>query len=119
MSAWQQVQRERQARFWELIRRGRTNTAACEAVGVERHQGYRWREAAGGRIPPAPRVVSGRFLALEERLAIADLHLAGQGVQAIAAAVGRSPSTISRELPAPALARRLTSALTGASRAGR
>ena len=98
VSVWQQVQRERQARFWELIRQGMTNTAACEAVGVERHQGYRWRKAAGGRIPAAPRIVSGRFLSLEERLAIADLHLAGEGVRAIAAALGRSPSTISREL---------------------
>ncbi len=46
VSMWQQSQLERQARFWELIRQGRTNTAACEAVGVERRQGYRWRKAA-------------------------------------------------------------------------
>jgi IS30 family transposase len=98
MSAWQQVQRERQARFWALIRKGWTNTAACEAVGVERHQGYRWRKAAGGRIPASPRQASGRYLSLEERLAIADLHLAGQGVRDIAAALNRAPSTISREV---------------------
>lgn len=98
MSVWQQKQLERQARFWGLIRQGRTNTAACEAAGVERHQGYRWRKAAGGRIPAAPRVVSGRFLSLEERLAIADLHVAGKGVRDIASELGRSPSTISREL---------------------
>jgi IS30 family transposase len=52
---WQQMQRERQARFWELIGKGWTNTAACEAVGVQRRQGYRWRKAAGGRIPGPPR----------------------------------------------------------------
>ncbi len=98
MSRWQQNQLERQARFWEQIRQGKTNTAACEAVGVERRQGYRWRKAAGGRIPLAPRVVSGRFLSLEERLAIADLQRAGKGVRDIAAELGRSPSTISREL---------------------
>ena len=98
MSEWRQRQVERQARFWEQIRAGKTNTAACDAVGVERHQGYRWRKAAGGRIPAAPRVVSGRFLSLEERLAIADLHLAGQGVRAIARELRRSASTISREL---------------------
>jgi IS30 family transposase len=98
MSAWQQKQLERQARFWEQIRQGKTSTAACEAVGVERRQGYRWRKAAGGRIPLAPRVVSGRFLSLEERLAIADLQRAGKGVRGIAAELGRSPSTISREL---------------------
>ncbi len=119
MSAWQQVQRERQARFWELIRQGKTNTAACEAVGVERHQGYRWRKAAGGRIPSAPRVVSGRFLSLEERLAIAGLHLAGQGVRVIAAAVGRCPvDNQPRAGPATAPDRRPASALSVAGRAG-
>jgi len=35
---------------------------------------------------------------LEERLRIADLHLAGAGVRAIAAELGRSGSAISREL---------------------
>ena len=98
MSVWQQEQLERQARFWERIRQGKTNIAACEAVGVERRQGYRWRKAAGGRILLAPRVVSGRFLSLAERLAIVDLQRAGQGVRASAAGLGRSPSTISREL---------------------
>jgi len=106
---WQQNHLERQARFGAL-RQGKTNTAACEAVGVERHQGYRWRKAAGGRIPLAPRVVSGRSLSLEERLAIADLQRAGKGVRDIASELGRSPSTISRELtrqqPCAALARR-------------
>jgi len=35
---------------------------------------------------------------LDERLQIADLRLAGIGVRAIAIQLGRSPSTISREL---------------------
>jgi len=41
---------------------------------------------------------SGRYLGLDERLQIADLRLAGIGVRAIAIQLGRSPSTISREL---------------------
>lgn len=65
---------------------------------MERRQGYRWRKAAGGRIPGPPRPTSGRYLSLEERLAIADLHLEGKGVREIAAALNRAPSTISREL---------------------
>ena len=88
MSAWQQEQLQRQAPFWEWIRQGKTNTAACEAVEVERRQGSRWRKAAGGRIPLAPRVVSGRFLSLEERLLVADLRVAGNGVRAIAGELG-------------------------------
>jgi IS30 family transposase len=51
-------------------------------------------------------VVSARYLSLEERLQIADLHLAGASMRAIAARLGRAPSTISRELrrngPVPA-----------------
>lgn len=35
---------------------------------------------------------------MDERLRIADLHLAGEGVRAIATDLGRAPSTISREL---------------------
>jgi len=98
VSEWKQQQLERQARFWELIRKGVTNTAACEAVGVERHQGYRWRTATGGRIPAPPRPVSGRYLSLEERLRVADLRLGGSTVRAIAVELDRSPSTVSREL---------------------
>lgn len=89
---------ERRARYWELIRQGANQTAACKAVGVERRQGYRWRRATGGRIPEAPRVMSGRYLSLEERLQIADLRLAGVGVRAIAGQIGRAVSTVSREL---------------------
>jgi IS30 family transposase len=44
---------------------------------------------------PAP---SGRYLCLAEREEIAILHATGQGVRAIGRAIGRSPSTISREL---------------------
>jgi transposase, IS30 family len=98
VSEWKQRQLERQSRFWEQVRAGATFTAACEAAGVERHQGYRWRKAAGGRIPPVPRVGCGRYLSLPERLQIADLRLAGKGVREIALELGRAPSTISREL---------------------
>ena len=66
MSQWKHEQVQRQERFWEHVRRGLSWTTACEAVGVERRQGYRWRKAAGGRIPPGPRVVSARYLNLEK-----------------------------------------------------
>jgi len=92
---------QREQAFWNYVRNGSRWTAACEAVGVDRRQGYRWRKAAGGRIPTAPtapRAISGRYLSLEERLRIADAHLAGDGVRAIATTLGRAPSTISREL---------------------
>ena len=89
---------EKQARFWVLMARGSTLTAACDAVGVNRRTGRRWRQATGGRIPLPEAEKSGRYLCLEERLRIADLHINGAGVRAIAVEVGRSPATISREL---------------------
>ena len=89
---------DKQPRFWGLIAGGSTLSAACEAVGVHRATGRKWRQATGGRIPrkrPAP---SGRYLSLEERLQIADLYLGGAGVRAIAVEIGRSAATVSREL---------------------
>ena len=89
---------EKQARFWVLMTQGSTLTAACDAVGVNRRTGRRWRQATGGRIPLPEAERSGRYLSLEERLRIADLHVTGTGVRAIAVLVGRSAATISREL---------------------
>jgi hypothetical protein len=81
-----------------LMAQGSTLTAACDAVGVNRRTGHRWRQATGGRIPRAKPERSGRYLCLEERLRIADLHLAGRGVRAIARGIGRCATTVSREL---------------------
>ena len=89
---------DKQARFWVLMAGGSTLTAACEAVGVNRKSGCRWRQATGGRIPRKQPVSSGRFLSLDERLQIADLYLGGAGVRAIAVGIGRSAATVSREL---------------------
>lgn len=89
---------DKQAEFWVLMARGSTLIAACEAVGVDRRTGRHWRQATGGRIPRRKPPPSGRFLCLEDRLLIADLHLAGVGVRAIAVKLSRSASTVSREL---------------------
>ena len=44
------------------------------------------------------RELSGRYLSLDERLQIADLRIGGASIRSIAAELGRSPSTISREI---------------------
>ncbi|HUM00473.1 MAG TPA: IS30 family transposase [Mycobacterium sp.] len=44
------------------------------------------------------RVVSSRFLSVDERVTIADLDRAGHGVREIARRLSRSPATVSREL---------------------
>src|ERR1035438_6256178 len=84
---------DKQARFWVLMAGGSTLTAACEAVGVSRKSGCRWRQATGGRIPRKRPEPSGRYLSLEERLQIADLYLGGAGIRAIAVELDRSPAT--------------------------
>lgn len=89
---------EMQARFWVLMAQGSTLTSACDAVGVNRRTGRRWRQATGGRVPLPKPELSGRYLSLEERLQIADLHLTGAGIWVIAGQIGRSAATISREL---------------------
>lgn len=44
------------------------------------------------------RQISGRFLSQDDRVRIADVRHAGVSMREIAAAMGRKPSTISREL---------------------
>ncbi len=89
---------DKQAEFWVCLAGGSTLIAACEAVGVDRRTGRHWRQATGGRIPRKKSAPSGRFLSLDERLVIADLHVGGAGVRAIAIKLGGSASTVSREL---------------------
>ena len=52
--------------------------------------------AAGSR--PAEKPIDPRFLSMQERELIRDLSAAGTSLRAIAQAMGRAPSTISREL---------------------
>ena len=61
--------------FWALLAKGSTLIAACEAVGVDRRTGRRWRRATGGLVPRKRPEPSGRYLGLEERLRIGDLQL--------------------------------------------
>jgi IS30 family transposase len=93
-----------------LIGRGISNAEACRIVGVNRRTGTRWSHGrvvrgADGVVreygpvnAPAARPLSDRYLSAAERTAIADGVRAGEGIHGIAAAVGRSPSTVSREV---------------------
>ena len=96
--------------FGRLIARGVGSAEACRIVGVHPKTGKRWRRgrvmtsSSGARLQYAPvvdtrkQVISERFLSEDDRVVIADLRGAGFGVRAIAARLGRSPSTVSREL---------------------
>jgi IS30 family transposase len=105
---------EKREQFARLIGQGFGNTEACRIVGVGRRTGKRWRHGRtittrdGRKLHYAPVVAAGaggragqiseRYLSEQERVRIADLRQAGDGVRAIAVQTGRSPSTISREL---------------------
>jgi len=102
---------DKQERFVRLIEQGVSNSEACRMVGINRRTGTRWRfgrtiqDTAGQPVhcppvsaprPPKPR--HPRYLSATERITIADLNREGKTLQEIAAAIGRSTSTISREL---------------------
>jgi transposase, IS30 family len=96
--------------FARLVARGVGSAEACRIVGVHPKTGKRWRlgrtiTSCGGRRVHYPPVAgarkaegSPRYLSEDERVRIADLRRAGLGVRAIAGQLGRSASTISREL---------------------
>lgn len=86
--------------YWRLLATGIGTVEACKAVGIGRKTGYRWRAESGGLAPArvAETGRTGRFLSRLERQRIATLRRDGLGVRAIAALIGRAPSTVSREL---------------------
>jgi len=90
--------REVQRLFWLEIARGLVPAHAAELVGASQPVGQRWFRHAGGMPPFALTPLSGRFLSFAEREEIALLKAQGEGVRAIARAIGRDPSTVSREL---------------------
>jgi IS30 family transposase len=91
--------REHRQRFWAAIARGVSSVDAAAEAGVSAVVGVRWFREAGGMPPSAIRVsVSGRYLSFVEREEIAVLRARGCGVREMARQLGRSPSTISREL---------------------
>ncbi len=91
-------QREQRQRFWIEIAKGTSSEDAAVAVGVASAVGCRWFRDAGGMRPISLIPLSGRYLSLAEREEIAILKAGGCGVREIARQLGRSPSTISREL---------------------
>ncbi|HWO59211.1 MAG TPA: IS30 family transposase [Umezawaea sp.] len=95
--------------YLALMAQGIGNSAACRAVGINRRTGARWRygRTITNRVgqpltyPPIltpARPVSARFLSEDERIAIGDGLIASHSIRAIAAQLGRSPSTIGREI---------------------
>lgn len=102
---------EKQQRFVRLIAQGVSNAEACRRVGINRRTGTRWRfgrtvcNTAGEVVqyppvcvPTRPKPRHRRYLSLVERTMMCDLRREKKTLREIAQAIGRSPSTVSREL---------------------
>ena len=92
------LSREVERRFWVGIAAGQSSEVAAAACGASFAVGARWFRQAGGMPPIGLLSLSGRYLSFAEREEIALLRVQGLGVRALARRLGRSPSTISREL---------------------
>ncbi|MFJ3217408.1 helix-turn-helix domain-containing protein [Kitasatospora sp. NPDC086801] len=113
--------REREA-YFQLMRQGCSSAEACRVVGINLRTGKRWRN--GWHSPPdgrkpvlpihvaAPASGQSRYLREEARIHIADRLRENASIRTIAAELGRSPSTINREIRRNGMPLRGTS-LTG------
>ena len=84
--------------FWRLIASGLPTEEVAAIVGVSRTCARNWFADSGGMSPISLEEPSGRYLCLREREDVAHFRAAGEGVRAIARRIGRSPSTVCREL---------------------
>ncbi|MEE1721451.1 IS30 family transposase [Streptomyces sp. JV186] len=98
--------REREE-YFRLMDQGVSSREACRIVGVNRMTGKRWRNgrratgAKKGALPvrrPGGQDGPSRFLREADRIHIADRLREKASIRTIAAELGRSPSTISREV---------------------
>jgi IS30 family transposase len=90
------------AAFLALVAGGVGTLEASRSVGVDPRTGRRWLHGRSDRVGaaglPAVPAASARFLTVGERVVIADLVLAKVSLRSIAAGLGRSVSTVSREI---------------------
>jgi transposase, IS30 family len=100
------LSRER-TEYSRLVQQGYSNKEACRLVGIDERTGRKWRNGRSAdrrqkAAPPINAVVPppgpSRYLREADRIYIADRLREKATVRAIAAELGRSPSTISREI---------------------
>jgi transposase, IS30 family len=92
------VPRSVQAGFWDGVRAGVGVAEAAAGAGVSSSQAWRLVARVGGVKGNGPRPVSGRFLSVAEREEIAVGLAAGLSMRKVAQGLGRSVSTVSREV---------------------
>ena len=90
--------REVQVAFWDGIRAGLGVEEAAAVAGVSRNGAWKWLRAAGGVKGNGECAGSGRYLSAAEREEIAVGLARELPLREIARRLGRSPSTVSREV---------------------
>lgn len=96
--AWPKRSPERVRLVLDYLAAGLPPTRAAVAAGVAPVFVYELHRRMGGVYRPASATYSERYLTREERYELARLRDSGLSVRAVAARMGRSPSTICREL---------------------
>ena len=95
-------QRENLCRFWRGVAAGLSSEDAAAEAGVSGPVGIRWFRSSGGMPPthlaPTAAKLTDRYLTFADREEIALECARGTSLRAIARKLGRSPSTISREI---------------------
>ena len=97
MARTAELQHQRRA-FWTGIRDGLPTVAAAKRSGVSQARGFRWFRECGGVSPVELSEPTGRYLNLAEREEIACGLERGESRRGIGRRLGRSGSTISREI---------------------
>lgn len=89
-----------QRRFWELIAEGASTTDAADGAGVSRGTGERWFRTVGGVNPriAQPQGLKKPRLSHDEREQIMIGTARGESIRSMARRLGRSASTIHREI---------------------
>jgi len=92
------LRQEIERQSWVQIATGIISERAAQAVGVSQAVGSRWFRHRGGMPLFISKPPSGRYLSFAEREEIGLLRTQDVTVREIARRIGRSPSTVSREL---------------------
>ncbi|HEX2322796.1 MAG TPA: helix-turn-helix domain-containing protein, partial [Streptosporangiaceae bacterium] len=98
LGEWRSLPPERARRVADLLASGMTLRQAAGIAGVSRGYVCALNKKMGGVYRPPGASYSDRYLDREERYEIARLRESGLTVRKVAACLGRSPSTVSREL---------------------
>jgi transposase, IS30 family len=102
---WRRFPPERVRAVVDLLAGGLNPEEAARAAGVSRTYAYNVHRSIGGVCRPPGVTYSARYLDREERYELARLRELGYSMRAAAARLGRSPSTVSRELARNAVPR--------------